>query len=279
MKRRAFINSGIRTISKAVSAAAVGSVATFHEVVRPKHTNGRHPALDAAPESLTVTEILYEELGHMEIVEKMARKPQPEQNSDLAVLETINSGIDSGAEEINGSFEPDDSTYAKYKKIYSEFREWLEWAQNFHLSEEQVSKGRGPVDCNEPAYQIPQKLSARGVPMYMISIRPRDPNLRSKISWHQFAACKGDRDYFLIYNKDHPITIWHGSLSQYVNECDRSDIPREVIPELGIIKFVEPEYDIALAKWWHQLTNPVSEEDMELSRLRLHHTQEPIHYA
>jgi hypothetical protein len=275
LDRRSFVHTGVAASISLIT----GSIGSFCESISTKHSNGRHPALDSAPESLTVTEILYEELGHMKIVEKRATQPEPEQNSDLSFFQTLQSVLVQAHEKVDRNIRSDDPTDEKVENIMREVDDWAEWADSFHLSKEQTINGHEPIDCNDPVYQIPEKLSTRGIPMYIVSIWPKDPELRGIKDWHQIAACKGDDKYFLIYSKGSPLTIWNGSLAQYVNECDRFDIPREIIPVFGISKFVEPKYDTAPAKWWQQISNAVPEDEMEVSRLRLHHTQEPIYYV
>jgi len=131
-------------------------------------------------------------------------------------------------------------------------------------------------DCNDNAYSTCQRLDRLGIPMYLISIWPRNPEERfdTDKDWHQMAACRIGENRFLIIDNSKIVTIWEGSLESFVTKCKTGsskyayEIPMSIIPRLGISRFAEPKHNNGPSKMMTQSLQSVGSEDrMEIVQI------------
>lgn len=135
----------------------------------------------------------------------------------------------------------------------------IHWLLHYQLSDEE-RKYIDPekLDCNDnPACE---RLSAYGLPMYTVSIYPKNPEDRLDFSWHQFAACKLNQDVFLIVDGTRSL-VWHGSLQQYVEQQTGGAVKNTIIPVVGISAYRQPYFDTVISKGLVQINNRIYEED------------------
>ncbi len=115
------------------------------------------------------------------------------------------------------------------------------------------------IDCNDHANITCEQLDRIGLPMYLVSLWPEDPEKRFDEGWHQIAACKIREQCFLLFDQSHTI-LWHGSLDSYALRHG-PNVRMRVIPHVGISDFAEPKHDHFLPKFLVQAERGVNGED------------------
>lgn len=91
--------------------------------------------------------------------------------------------------------------------------------------------------CNAPANMGCEELEQLGLPMYLLSIWPKEPAARFHQSWHQMAVCKMNDRCFLIVDNN-VVTLWHGSLKAFVAQYGDHMC---IISQFGIATYAEPK--------------------------------------
>lgn len=146
------------------------------------------------------------------------------------------------------------------------------WLQRYRLSEEEAA-GLDPeeLDCNDHANIRCHRLTQRyGMPMHLISFWPKDARKTGRESWHLVAACKLGDNHFLIMENDVRAIFWHGTLAEYGETYPLRNehfTPMEVMPDIGISRYVRPAHDTLIAKIVLQIGNTRSEQDMEQMKI------------
>lgn len=150
---------------------------------------------------------------------------------------------------------------SRIQKGYATASDAMNWFRNYRLSAEEIKKiDPAKIDCNDNS--ACELLSAYGLPMYIISMYPKNLKHRFDHSWHQFAACKLNENVFLIVDGNQSM-IWYGTMQQYVEENGSRDTQSEIIPVVGISRYAEPFLRNPLSKFEVQALNGIcSEEEM-----------------
>jgi hypothetical protein len=126
-----------------------------------------------------------------------------------------------------------------------------EYTENYQLSEEEMATmDPEEFDCNDHARRACQRLERHGIPMYYLSIWPRDPSLRLDEDSHQMAVCKLQENEYLICDNNN-IIFWSGSPSAFARQY-HDDYPKEakmgIMAVIGISKYWEPDDESAYTK-------------------------------
>ncbi len=134
-----------------------------------------------------------------------------------------------------------------------------QWVSHYRLPAKQMKEmDPAKLDCNDnSAFEV---LSKYGLPMYIVSIWPKQPGHRLDHSWHQFAATKLNENDFLIVDGKNALR-WHGSLQDYVSQQPQSLVPQEIIPTLGLSKHADAYFQNPISRGLVQLHHLIPSED------------------
>lgn len=150
-------------------------------------------------------------------------------------------------------------------------QEWeaaWDWMRNYRASEEQAACiPPDSIDCNDHCNIHCHRLSYdHRLPMHLVAYWPSDAAKTGKDSWHIVAVCKLGPQEFLILDNGSLATFWHGTLGQY-GQSYPSRFPSwgsmDVMPAVGIARYVRPKYDTPFAKGALQVLLSCDEADME----------------
>lgn len=136
------------------------------------------------------------------------------------------------------------------------------YVRDYRMSEDTVNAvDPSRIDCNDHAEVTCERLTRRGLPMYLLSIWPEDPGNRFDHAWHQMAVCKVADKTFLIFDNG-TATLWHGSLAVFARQYGAA-VTMRLVPRVGISAFTEPKYDNGVSKLLVQAKHGVTEEEMQ----------------
>ena len=243
MNRRSFLNASMGSVL-AVNSITAGVIGAL---LQPKNREESKniPELD----HYSFHRLVESALGDVSFQVGYSRTFSPEEHSDIAPVQMASAAMERLGEE----------------NIIEVVCSAYEWASNYQISYEEASRIQGATfDCNDPARHVCEKLSQPGIPMYFLSIWPKQPRDRLFHDWHQMAVCKLDDRYFFVVDNAKEGIYWHGSLQEFVTELSaEQSVPRSIIPGVGIAEFVEPRYDVAPAKFLLQFAHMRNEGEMK----------------
>jgi len=260
-KERTFVNKVSRRFF-------LYSAATQGALVALLSTEEERPALD---KPLSLDKLLYlirSDIGEMEYRQLFAESPKEKdmpasENPGIAPLSMIKNAL--GKLQTQGSNLREDPERT-VSDIQGTMSASVEYVSTYRLSAESAaSNDVQRIDCNDHANIACERLSHYGIPMYLLSIWPLDPQDRFTHDWHQMAACKLDDDEYLILDNAHSLTHWHGSLAQFGREYKEirgSSVPMAVIPYAGISRYVQAKYDCSASKVLLQIRHMTQKEDL-----------------
>lgn len=140
-----------------------------------------------------------------------------------------------------------------------------EYLGNYRLSQaQQACVPDEHRDCNDHANRACELLHARGIPMYLISIWPQQPQERLRHPWHQLASCRIGAQTFLLIEQGNQVTVWEGHLEHAIQLYDQT-VPMSIIPGYGISRYVPPKYDTAASKFLLQGSYAIASADSMVS--------------
>ena len=142
-----------------------------------------------------------------------------------------------------------------------------EYMATYQMSEEQIANAKpSTIDCNDYAFRACQRMERHGIPMYLLSICPRDPYMRCHKPSHQVAFCKLCEGKYIFFDNDNVIE-WHGSsLDQFAAQYHIDNPDEEIMgvfPFVGISEFVQPEHNNPGSKILIQLFNVTNEDNIK----------------
>lgn len=265
-----------RTFVKKVSRRFfLYSTVTQAALVALLSTSDERPTLD---EPLSLNDLLHmirTEIGEMQYQKLYAMSPDEEdmpatENPGVAPLSMVKNALQKLQNQGTNLRDDPERTVGQIQGAMSAS---VEYVSTYRLSAESASATDAQtIDCNDHANVTCERLTKRGIPMYLLSIWPLDPNDRFTYDWHQMAACRiGEREY-LIFDNSHTLTHWKGTLSQFAREYHTirgSSVPMSVIPHAGISQYVPPKFDCSASKFLLQIRHMTNNEDtMETLNVR-----------
>lgn len=263
-KRPSFAHPQIVALLSCVTLAIGGLnvLALEKPLVQKETPNSYHLTPDQ------IIDIVRQELGHTLILQTAQHQSvQPKQSINHPSTQTNSKPVETPTEMMHvvqtkvrqESCELVKHPIRSVQKGYVVAENAIHWLLHYQLSDEE-RKYIDPkkLDCNDnPACE---RLSAYGLPMYTVSIYPKNPEDRLDFSWHQFAACKLNQDVFLIVDGTRSL-VWHGSLQQYVEQQSGGAVKNTIIPVVGISAYRKPYFDTVISKGLVQINNRIYEED------------------
>lgn len=215
-----------------------------------------------------IIDIVRQELGHTLILQTAQHQSvQPKQSINHPSTQTNSKPVETPTKMMHvvqtkvrqESCELVKHPIRSVQKGYVVAENAIHWLLHYQLSDEE-RKYIDPekLDCNDnPACE---RLSAYGLPMYTVSIYPKNPEDRLDFSWHQFAACKLNQDVFLIVDGTRSL-VWHGSLEDYVQEETSGAVENAIIPVVGISEYAQSYFRNVVSKGLVQIAHRIASED------------------
>lgn len=156
--------------------------------------------------------------------------------------------------------------------ILSSLSDATEFSLRYQSPKVETSQGNMSVsntpdsntDCNDYAYRICQILAKKDIPAYLLSVWPKESRERFRSDWHQMATFKIDDDEYIIIDNAKVITIWHGSLQEFVHHYKLcGEVPAGYVIHGGIAPYLKPKWNNPASRIAIQAWNATSEDKME----------------
>jgi hypothetical protein len=127
------------------------------------------------------------------------------------------------------------------------------------------------IDCNDHSRAAGDFCAKLGLASYHISICPKNWTDRFRVDSHQFHAAKLSDKLFLFFDHSNEMTIWHGSLNEFIGQYRVDDKPVCLIPLIGITRHAVWPGNNPIKCIANHFMQSVNSED-EMVSLNLKHT-------